>query len=218
MSSSQIVHLVRHGAVYNPTGVLYGRLPGFHLSRNGQQMAERLGEYFSGFPLARLVSSPLERAQETMAPIAAAHPGLELSLDERLIEAGNKLAGQVFGKHNKAVFNPANWPLFVNPLRPSWGEPYSEIAARMRAAITDVLVGLAPGQQAVLVSHQLPIWVARLSAEGRRLAHNPAARRCILASVTSFRFTAGAFTGITYAEPALDLLKEDGNRAFSSGS
>ena len=66
-----LVHVVRHGEVDNPRGVLYGRLPGFHLSGNGHAMAERLGEYFSGVPLDRLVSSPLTRAQETMAPIAA---------------------------------------------------------------------------------------------------------------------------------------------------
>lgn len=215
---ASLVHVVRHGAVHNPDGVLYGRLPGYHLSENGRAMAERLGEYFAHFPLARLGSSPLERARETLAPIAAAHPDLQPFTDERLIEADNKLAGQVFGKRNRAIFNPRNWPLFVNPLRPSWGEPYRDLAERVIAAITDAATDLAPGTDAVLVSHQLPIWIARLAAEGRRLAHSPTARQCILGSVTTFRFEQGRMCGVTYAEPARDLLRENGNRAFSSGS
>ncbi len=78
---NSVVHLVRHGQVHNPDGVLYGRTPGFGLSDLGRQMAERLGEHFADVPLVHLVSSPLQRAQETIAPIAAAHPDLEVHID-----------------------------------------------------------------------------------------------------------------------------------------
>src|SRR5699024_6936779 len=69
-----VVHLVRHGEVHNPTGVLYGRMPGFHLSELGQQMADRLAKYFSsdGKDVSHLVASPLERAQQTAQPTADA--------------------------------------------------------------------------------------------------------------------------------------------------
>ncbi|WIY82037.1 histidine phosphatase family protein [Propionimicrobium sp. PCR01-08-3] len=211
------VHVVRHGEVFNPTGILYGLLPGYHLSENGKAMAARLGECFAPVPLKQLRCSPLERAQETLAPIAAAHPSLEVHTDPRLIEADNKLAGQRFGKRNTAIFDPRNWHYFVNPMKPSWGEPYTELASRMLAAITETAHELPPGAQAVLVSHQLPIWIARLAAEGRRLAHDPRKRQCTLGSVTTFRFTEGRLSGVTYAEPARDLLREDGNKAFSSG-
>lgn len=211
------VHVVRHGEVNNPDGVLYGLLPGFHLSATGQAMASRLGEWFAGVELAQLRSSPLERAQETMAPIAAARPELEVRLDDRLIEAENHLAGQVFGKRNKAIFNPRNWRYFANPIRPSWGEPYEQVAARMLAVINEVADEIGPGAQAVLVSHQLPIWIARRAAEGKRLPHDPRKRQCILASVTTFRFSHGDLSGVTYAEPARDLLREKASSAFSSG-
>lgn len=211
------IHLVRHGEVHNPDGVLYGRMPGFHLSKKGKTMAERLGQYFSHFPLSGLVSSPLERAQETMAPISAAHPDLVVDIDNRLIEAENKFAGQRFGAYNQALFKPSNWPLLCNPTVPSWGEPYRQIKRRMTAALYDFADTLKPGDHGVMVSHQLPIWILRLGVENKRLMHNPARRRCSLASVTTFRIKDGRVEGITYAEPALDLLGADGNRAFSRG-
>lgn len=209
--------MVRHGEVHNPDGVLYGLLPGYHLSQIGQQMATRVAEYFAKTPLDQLRCSPLERAQETLAPTAELRPKLQVQLDDRLIEAENHLAGQVFGKRNKAIFNPRNWRYFVNPLRPSWGEPYEVVAARMLEVINEVADEIGPTGQALLVSHQLPIWIARLAAERKRLPHDPRKRQCTLASVTTFRFSNGQLTGVTYAEPARDLLREKANRSFSSG-
>lgn len=211
------VHLVRHGEVHNPESVLYGLLPGYHLSQTGQLMAVRVGEWFSNTRLEQLRSSPLERALETIDPIARVRPELEVVMDDRLIEAENKLAGQAFGKYLLPLFDPRNWGYFINPVRPSWGEPYEQVASRMLAVINEVAGELSPGGQAVLVSHQLPIWVARLAAEGRRLPHDPRKRQCTLASVTTFRFSAGRLTGVTYAEPARDLLREKANRSFSAG-
>ncbi|MDR1807156.1 MAG: histidine phosphatase family protein [Propionibacteriaceae bacterium] len=212
------VHLVRHGEVLNPYGVLYGRQPGWHLSPLGVTMAERAGAYLSTFPLAHLRCSPLERAQETMAPIAAHHPGLEVVTDERLTEAGNVFEGQVFGPRHDALRKPAAWRYFRNPLRPSWGEPYVAIAARMGAAIADAAAAVGPGGEALIVSHQLPIWIARLSAEGRRLFHDPRHRQCSLASVTSLSFSGSTLVRVQYAEPAKDLLPDkDRNKPFSTG-
>lgn len=216
MSEVKQVHLVRHGEVNNPTGVLYGRLPGYHLSATGQAMAERLGEWFANIPVDHLRCSPLERAQETMAPIAE---GREICVvtDARLIEADNAFAGKVFGKYNKPLLDPRNWWLLRNPFTPSWGEPYPQLAARMLSAIDEVVAGLPTGGQAVLVSHQLPIWTTRLALEERSFVHDPRRRQCILASVTTLRYRDDTFCGLTYAEPARDLLRENGNRAFSSG-
>lgn len=216
MSDVKQVHLVRHGEVNNPHGILYGRLPGYHLSKTGQAMAARLGEWFERTKIDQLRCSPLERAQETMAPIAAGRD-LEVVLDDRLIEAGNEFAGKVFGKYNLALLDPRNWWLLRNPLRPSWGEPYADLAARMLLAIEDVVAELPDGGQAVLVSHQSPIWLTRLALAGKPFVHLPGQRQCILASVTTLRFQGDQYQGLTYAEPARDLLRENGNRAFSSG-
>lgn len=213
-----LVHVVRHGAVYNPDGVLYARLPGFGLSENGKAMAARVADELADDPVSVLWSSPLQRARETMAPIAAAHPNVDVRVDDRLIEADSRLQGQVFGRHNKALFNPRNWPLFINPLRPSWGEPFTQIAARMLAVIGDAAEQAGPGGHAVLASHQAPIWTARNAAEGRRLADLPNMRRCALASITTFALIQGRIVDVTYREPARDLNREKGNRAFSQGS
>ena len=216
MSDVKQVHLVRHGEVNNPTGILYGRLPGYHLSETGVAMAERLGEWFSPTRIDHLRCSPLERAQETMAPIAEGRD-LPVVTDERLIEADNQFAGQVFGKRNRALFDPRNWWMLRNPFTPSRGEPYRDLAARMIAVVDEVVADLPEGGQAVLVSHQLPIWTTRLALEGKSFVHDPRRRQCILASVTTLRYRDGQFQGLTYAEPARDLLRENGNRAFSSG-
>lgn len=198
-----VVHLVRHGEVDNPTGVLYGRLDGFGLSAHGHTMAARLGEYFADRPLAALLASPLQRTRETMAPIAATHPGLEVVLDERVIETKNVFEGTVV---RRALRRPANWRHLVRPWQPSWGEPFKRIVARMHDAIRDAAAA-NHGKQIVIVSHQLPIWMARSAVEGRSLIHDPRRRQCTLASVTSFTLHGDRFVGVDYAEPAKDLLR-----------
>jgi len=198
------VHLLRHGEVFNPQQVLYGRLPGYHLSDLGRQMAERAAEFFAERDVVHLVSSPMERAQETAAPIAVRH-GLTVAIDERLIEAGNAFEGRAFGVGDGVLRHPASWPLLRNPFRPSWGEPYVELAARMGAAVAAARAA-SVGHEAVLVSHQLPIWVARLAAEKRWFVHDPRRRECSLASVTSLEFAGTTLVAIGYAEPSRDLL------------
>jgi broad specificity phosphatase PhoE len=195
-----VVHLVRHGAVENPRGVLYGRLPGFHLSADGRVMAKAAADFLAGRDVTLLRSSPLERALETAEPIATQF-GLPVEIDDRLIEPWNHFEGMTFGVGDGALRRPAHWRHLWNPFRPSWGEPYDEIAARMRAAMDDAAAA-ASGHEAVLVTHQLPIWVVRRSVEGRRLWHDPRRRECALASVTSFTYRDGQVTGVTYADPA----------------
>jgi broad specificity phosphatase PhoE len=199
-----VVHLLRHGEVFNPGGVLYGRLPDFHLSEVGQAMALRLADHLKDHDLVHLRCSPMERAQETMAPTAALL-GLPVTTDPRVTEAANYLEGQQVAMHGRAFRHVSNWRYFRNPIRPSWGEPYVEIAARMRLAMRDALEA-ALGHEALIVSHQLPIWMARSDVEGRRLAHDPRKRECTLASLTSFTYLDGRVTSVTYAEPAADLL------------
>jgi broad specificity phosphatase PhoE len=214
----RIVHLVRHGEVYNPEGILYGRLPGWHLSARGREMAARVGEFMRRAELTHLRCSPLERAQETMAPIAAHHAALAVVTDERLTEAGNVFQGEIFGPGNKALWKPSAWRFLVNPLKPSWGEAFDEIAERMRAAVAAARDAAGPGGEALIVSHQLPIWMARLDAEGRHLFHDPRKRQCALASITSLTYAGDVLVRVDYTEPARDLLPDkDRNKAFSAG-
>jgi len=202
------VSLLRHGEVYNPDGILYGRAPGFHLSARGRAMAERVAERIGERDITVITASPLERAQETAAPLAAAR-GVEVGLDERLLESDNYFAGRPFKVAD--LLRPAVWPRLRNPFRPSWGEPYKLQAARVTEAVQDARAKAielgGDGAEAILVCHQLPIWAARLSAEGRPLWHDPRKRECTLTSLTSLVFgDDGALLRVEYSEPAAALL------------
>ncbi len=203
MATTTIVHLLRHGEVHNPTGVLYGRLPDFHLSELGRQMAQRAADALAQADVAIVTASPLERAQETAAPIAEVH-GLSIGTDADLIEADNIFEGQRVSPERLAT-NPRAWLRLTNPFKPSWGEPYVDLAGRMRSAVARAREQ-AVGREAVLVSHQLPIWIARLDVEGRRFVHDPRRRQCSLASLTSLHFQDEALAAVVYTEPSADLL------------
>lgn len=218
MGTKTIVHLLRHGEVYNPDGILYGRRDGFMLSARGREMARVAGDFLATRDITHLVSSPLERAQETSAPLAAA-TGLEVHLDERVLESENKLEGLSFKRGARDVLTrPKIWRHMYNPMKPSWGESYVDIASRMMAAVHDARQA-AEGHEAVVVSHQLPIWTTRLFLEKRSNLVHPKRRQCTLCSVTSLHFEGDTFTHLVYSEPAGHLISEaEKKAAFSSGS
>ena len=204
---SSTVHVVRHGEVHNPESILYGRQPGWRLSERGQAMAKAVADWSKELSLGAIHASPLERAQQTASPIAASH-NLEITTDDRLIEAANIFEGKPFGVGDGVLRQPSAWRHLWNPWRPSWGEPYKEQIARMQAAIEHARLN-AGGKDALVVSHQLPIWILRSSVEGRPMLHDPRKRQCSLASVTSLHFDAsGKVVGLTYSEPAKHLLPE----------
>jgi broad specificity phosphatase PhoE len=169
-------------------------------------MAERAAEYFADRDVTVLISSPLDRAQQTAAPISK-QLGLPIGSDDRLLESLNAFEGQRFGVGDGALRNPRNWWKLRNPFQPSWGEHYDVVAERMMSAAHSAR-DAARGHEAVLVSHQLPIWIARRRAEGKRLWHDPRKRECSLASVTSLHFEGDVVTSISYAEPSADLLPQ----------
>lgn len=214
--SETIVHLLRHGEVHNPAGVLYGRRDGFHLSDLGRRMATQVADVVGDRDITHLVASPLERANETGRPLAARR-GLEIVTDERVIESENVFEGQKFGPGVKTLRKPSAWRHLWNPLRPSWGEPYAQIAERMMAAVHDAR-DTARGHEAVVVSHQLPIWTTRLHVEGRSFLHDPRKRQCTLCSLTSLHFDDDELVKVSYSEPAGDLIPtRDKQAPFSAG-
>lgn len=195
-----VVHFVRHGEVHNPDGILYGRLAGFKLSEKGVRQALTVAETLATNDIVYVVASPLQRAQETAAPIAAAHR-VDVDTDDQLIESTNLFEGLRVAVGDGVLRQPQHWPKLRNPLRPSWGEPYLEVARRMLGAAYRARAA-AEGHEAVCVSHQLPIWTLRRFVEGRRLWHDPRRRECSLGSLTSLVFTGETLTGIVYSEPA----------------
>ncbi|QCQ92319.1 histidine phosphatase family protein [Rhodococcus sp. SGAir0479] len=195
-----IVHVLRHGEVHNPSGILYGRLPNFRLSENGESQARAVASALADHDITHVVASPLQRAQETAAPIAEKH-GLEIVTDANLIEAGNDFEGLKVSVGDGALRRPRHWWKLRDPFTPSWGEPYLQIAHRMLAAINTARVA-AVGHEAVCVSHQLPVWTLRRFLQGERLWHDPRHRQCGLASLTSLVYEGDTLVDIIYSEPA----------------
>jgi broad specificity phosphatase PhoE len=202
---AQVIHFVRHGEVHNPEKILYGLQPGWRLSERGIQMAQVVAQWSKSLNLGAIHSSPLQRAQETVAPIIDNHK-LQLTTDKNLIEASNIFEGKKFELGSGVLKHPKSWRYLYNPWRPSWGEPYDQIINRMLKALFSAR-DAAGGKDAICVSHQLPIWILRSAVEGRRLLHDPRKRECSLASVTSFELDSdGMVIGVSYSEPAQHLL------------
>ncbi|GAA1587565.1 histidine phosphatase family protein [Actinoplanes couchii] len=210
------VHVLRHGEVFNPGKILYGRLPDFHLSELGHQMAKAAAEVLAGRDITHLVSSPLERAQETAAPFAAEFK-LDITTDVRLIESANYFEGKKVSVGDGAFSNPRHWWVLRDPITPSWGEAYLVIAQRMFEAVQAARVA-AEGHEAVCVSHQLPVWTLRRYIEGKRLWHDPRKRECGLASLTSFRFEGAKVVGVDYSEPAAHLVAMSATAKTAKGA
>ncbi len=203
------IHLVRHGEVFNPQKILYGRLPGFVLSEAGARQAKVTAEFLADRDIAVVVASPLERARQTAAPIAAAS-GVAVEVDPRLIESRNVFEGKPFEAGPALVRYPRMWKILINPFEPSWGEPYTEIAGRMLAAVAEWRAAF-PGREVVLVSHQLPVWTTRRALEGSRLWHRPDRRQCALASVTSAVYSGDQLVRVDYAEPNGPTVNQAGS-------
>ncbi|MFT2689657.1 histidine phosphatase family protein [Clavibacter zhangzhiyongii] len=202
------IHLVRHGEVDNPDGILYGRLPGFGLTALGRRMAAgRRGPRRRGGPRGRPaphLPAPARgrvdgadgvRAQPRPRAPRRPRRGLQPARGRPLRHEPLSILGK-----------PSAWRYLVNPLRPSWGEPFVQVAARMRAELAAAAADAPDGTDAVLVSHQLPIWMAHRSVTGKPLFHDPRKRRCALSSITSFEPTADGFREVSYWAPAPELL------------
>ncbi|WP_417192827.1 histidine phosphatase family protein [Bifidobacterium pullorum] len=210
------IHFVRHGEVHNPDHILYERLPGFHLSDRGRRMAEATARYLAASPqtntAAAIYSSPLDRTRETAQAILTAlnetrmarnEEPLELVTDQRIIEAGNNFRGTRIGHGEGALWRNDNWKLVTNLWKPSWGESYRQIAARV-GAFAQEKVREHAGQQIIVVSHESPIWSYRHLLETGHPEHNMLLRHTALASVTSITYDSqtGNVMSITYVDPA----------------
>ena len=198
------IHLVRHGEVDNPNGVLYGRLPNFALTALGRQMAEASAIELASSTanITRLISSPLLRTLQSARPISE-QLNLSVSTDNLIIEPTNIFEGKKVGLATVTA-NPAYLLKLYNPLKPSWGEPYKQIVARMTEALRRAWDETATGE-VVMVSHQLPIWALHLAAARKPLWHDPRSRRCDLSSITSFEFVNNKLVEVDYRDPAKAL-------------
>jgi broad specificity phosphatase PhoE len=194
--ATTVVHLVRHAEVENPDKIWYGHLEGFHLSARGRETAEALGEFFASHALAAVYASPLTRAQETARPIALAR-GLDVAVCQDIIETQSHLQGE-YADH-RVFLKPRNLRYFLNPFRPTWGEPYRSVAARMVRAVEAMRLA-HPGGEVVAVSHMTPIQIARLAVEGRPLRPWLGNVPCRRGSVTTLEFEDDGYARTVYRE------------------
>jgi len=173
--SHRIVHLVRHGNVENPAGVIYGRLPNFHLSDRGRDEANEAARLLAGRPIGLVVTSPMERAVETALPIAAAH-GLMPQVDARLLEVGTSFEGLTWKSLWRIVIGPARW---------RGRERHRELRTRMLIALRESSQR-CPDREIVLVSHQGTILALRYALRGWSRAPLPSVLlECPTGSVTT---------------------------------
>jgi broad specificity phosphatase PhoE len=194
--TTTVVHLVRHAEVENPHNIWYGHLEGFPLSAEGRESAEALAEFFASHNLAAVYTSPLERARETARPIARAR-GLDVGICQDIAETQSYLQGEYADR--RVFLKPRNLRYFLNPFRPSWGEPYRSVAARMVRAV-EAIRRAHPGGEVVAVSHMTPIQIARLAVEGRPLRPWLGNVPCRRGSVTTLEFEDDGYARTVYQE------------------
>lgn len=148
-----MIAFTRHGQTeLNRGGRLQGRIDAA-LSPLGREQAAALGRGFATAPVRRVLSSPLQRARDTAAAIAAGHE-LDVEIDERLIELD-------YGRWDGlplAEVSSADWAAWRSDpeFAPPGGERLSDVAARVDAFCADVLTD----DLVVAVSHVSPIKAA----------------------------------------------------------
>ena len=191
--------------MHNPQRILYGRLEGYGLSERGHQMASRTASALATRPITRIVSSPLQRARESAAPLAATMK-LAVDIDERLNEGENVFQGTRLSAA-RLLRDPSAWLALHNPWKPSWGEPYKVISQRMMAVAEDAWNSVDEGE-VVLVTHQVAIWILHRTISGIPLPHLPSNRRCSLSSITTVKKVGTRWKEESYREPAADLLED----------
>lgn len=158
-SSPTIVYIVRHTDVQNPNDILYGRLPRFGLSPLGRTQAEHTAEVLANIPIDVFYSSPMLRARQTIATIAAKHPGVPVHISSLLNEVKTGWQGRPHADLEKIRFDFYNQPVYVHDegLESLWAR-VSRFVKRVRRAHA--------GQSILAVTHGDIFAIARAGFRG----------------------------------------------------
>jgi broad specificity phosphatase PhoE len=161
--------LVRHGHVENPDRVVYGRLAGWHLSEDGRRQAAAVAERLRGRALARVYSSPLERALETAEVISKA-TGAPVVSDEALTESALGACWEGLSWAEVKATRRAQWEAYLH--RPHEidfvSETFAALGQRMASALRRIAA--VGGGEAAVVSHGDPIKAALCTLTGVPIA------------------------------------------------
>jgi len=184
-----VVLFVRHGQTPTTGTKLPGRAPGLHLAPKGVKQAETAGARIAALEkVSAVYASPMERTQETAAPIAKSC-GLRVRTHKGLIEAD---FGQWTGKNLSALRKLPEWKTvqqYPSGFRFPGGESFPEMQTRMTGAVGE-LVAKHPGETIVAVSHADTIKAAVADAAGtpldlfQRIVISPCSVSAVLYSLT----------------------------------
>lgn len=164
-----LFHLVRHGQYGLIDRALGGRAPGHPLNAAGREEAERVAGALRGRIVAAVVSSPVQRAQETAAPIAAAL-GLAVQTDAALVELDcGEWTGMTFDTLRERP-EWRRWNRFRSCAAIPGGETMLAVQARTVAAL-ERLHAAHGGMEIVVVSHADVIKAVLLHVLGAPLDH-----------------------------------------------
>ncbi len=174
MQSTRSLYLVRHGEVANPNHIVYGHLPGFHLSPLGVRQAHETARRLADAALDRVLTSPLARAVETATAIGSPH-GIEPTQHEALTESRQFPHWTGHRWSALADLFPGELESYLeNAATAGTHETLEQVASRYASVISDAI---DDGCRAVVVvGHQDPIQATRLSLVGRSLSelrHDP---------------------------------------------
>ncbi len=201
MSKTTIL-LIRHADVHNPEQILYGRLPRFRLSEDGQRQAEMTAEALAAAPVAAIYTSPMLRARQTAKIIARHLPDVPVHVSKLLQEVQTSWQGTRWAE----IGADAN---LYEPRRNPGDESMDDVGDRVERFVRQLLNRHA-GETVVCVSHADPVMIGRVRMEGKplnlktiRTGDYPER-----ASVTRLLFAAdGSLAEVRYESPAQELIK-----------
>lgn len=184
---------MRHGRVYNPANILYGRLPRFGLSAEGLREAQWAARALSGAPLAAVFSSPLLRARQTAKQILLHHRHLKLKVSELLNEVHSPFEG-----HDAKLVDERKGDVYSGAA-PEFEQP-QDVVTRLQKFI-DRVRRRYEGRHVVAVTHGDNITFTLLWA--RNMPPNPRFKRHLKAAGFSHGYPATAsLTTLTFHSPS----------------
>ncbi|ABK78583.1 fructose-2,6-bisphosphatase [Cenarchaeum symbiosum A] len=156
-----LVIFLRHGQARNNTErVLSGRTPGVPLTEKGMDQARKAAELVGRMDVARIYTSPIQRARQTADTVGSAN-NIEVVEDDRLIELE---MGRFTGcKYDDIANRHGN--IFLKfysgdrELEGSGVETFAEVKKRVND-IVGYVTGRHPGENVLLVTHMDPIKAA----------------------------------------------------------
>ncbi len=157
------VIFMRHGNVHNPRNLIYGRLPRMRLSDKGREDIERTARFLSEQSVTAIYTSPLLRARQSAAILAAHCPGVRVRRYAGLAEVQTSWEGE----DNKVVQEIRGFS-YYDPLKGEGDETILDVFTRMNSALRLVL-RRHPGETTVCVSHGDPIKILRVGYSGKPL-------------------------------------------------